>query len=160
MKSIFCILLLFIFSGALAQKRQNAIFAEVKGSGVNLTLNYDTRLSFKENGLGVRIGIGSFGNKYSRAINLPIEINYLFGTERHFFETSIGTVWGNYTEESDDQKGFADLYITPLHGWAFCMSAGYRYQQPGKILFRIDFTPLFTRNKIYPLAGISMGYSF
>jgi hypothetical protein len=160
MKHIFCIFLLIISFNVFAQKRQNAIFVEVKGTGVNLTLNYDTRLSFKKNGLGARIGIGSFGNKYSSVINLPIELNYLFGNEKHFFETSIGTVWGNYIEESDDRKGFADLYITPLQGWAFCIGTGYRYQKAGKILFRINFTPLFTRNKIYSLAGTSMGYSF
>ena len=160
----FCIILLVLFglfqkSVAQTGMRQ-AIFMEMKGAGVNLTLNYDTRFSKKVNGIGGRIGFGYFGDRFQNAINIPLEINYLAGKRNHFLEIGTGMVWGSYKENSDDQKGFADIYITPLQGWAFCLQAGYRYQQPGHILFRANFTPLFTRNKIYPLAGISRGYAF
>jgi len=112
------------------------------------------------NGIGGRAGFGYFGNHFQNTINVPIEINYLAGKKNHFLEIGSGIVWENYQVNSDDQKGFVDLYITSLQGWAYCMDVGYRYQQPGKILFLANFTPLFSRNKIYPLAGISLGYSF
>jgi len=160
MKTIFGILFLIISFGVVAQKRQNAIFIEVKGTGANLTLNYDTRFTAKTNGLGARAGFGYFGDKYDNVINIPFEINYLIGKEKHFFETGVGAVWGNYNEKSDDQKGIGNLYITKLNGWAFATDIGYRYQQYNRLLLRLNFTPLFTKQKIYPLAGISIGYSF
>ncbi len=164
MKSYFFGFLAFIgfsFQTLNAQfKRSEAVFVEVKGSGINLTLNYDTRFSKKINGIGGSIGFGYLGDKYENAMNLPIAVNYLVGSKRNFFEMGIAAVWSEYNIESDDQAGFVKTYVTHLQGWAFAVIAGYRYQQAGKIFFRIDATPVFSKCKTYPLAGFSVGYSF
>lgn len=164
MKIIF---LFFIVCGfCLATNSQNnslrgqAIFMEIKGSGVNLTFNYDTRLSSKNNGFGARIGVGYFGDRFQNAINIPVEISYLVGNRNNFVELGTGIVWGNYNEVSDDQIGFAAIYITPLDGFGLNLNIGYRYQKPGRIMYKLNFTPLFTTTQVYPLAGISCGYSF
>jgi hypothetical protein len=140
-------------------KTSQAVFVEVKGSGINLTLNYDARFSKQINGIGGRIGFGYFGGKYQNAINIPIEANYLLGKGNNFCEIGMGAVWSEYNVESDDQSGLAKVYLTELQGWAFTVITGYRYQHAGRILFRINFTPVFSEEKIYPLAGFSLGYS-
>ena len=164
MKTILLLLILFLF-GLSAHSQNNslrsqAVFMEIKGSGVNLTINYDSRFVKKSNGFGGRVGVGFFGDRWQKAFNLPVEINYLIGNRFHFLELGTGIVWGNYDEISDDQKGFADAYLTPLDGFGFNLNIGYRYQKPERIMFKLNFTPLFTTSKIYHLAGISCGYSF
>jgi hypothetical protein len=128
-------------------KRSQAVFVEIKGSGVNLTLNYDTRFSKQVNGIGGGIGFGYFGDKYQNAINIPVGVNYLMGKKNNFLECGIGTVWSDYNSESDDQAGFAKIYLTRLQGCAFSVMAGYRYQRWERCLLELISLLFFQKIK-------------
>jgi hypothetical protein len=114
-------------------KAQNtyAVYIEAGGPGI-ASLNLDTRLSKKNDGVGIRVGVGyyrhDFRKKYYNATNIP----------------------------SDSVK-YENMATTFGH-----ILIGYRYQPPrNSISFRIFFSPVFGSFGFIPYyGGASLGYSF
>jgi len=72
---------------------------EILGPGASSSLNIDSRLTKKENGVGLRAGIGITPLGWlkdacnSGSLNsFPIGINYLIGHGKHLFEVAGGGV--------------------------------------------------------------------
>src|SRR6476620_4387586 len=69
------------------EKPLQIIDVEILGPGLGISVIYDTKFSPKNNGLGLRAGLGlAFG------ITVPLSINYLIGNsnKRSFLELGAG----------------------------------------------------------------------
>ncbi len=138
------------------EKRAQNVFVEIGGQGILFTANYDTRFSKKRNGLGGRAGIGYIAIDGDNITTVPIGLNYLLGTGKHFFEAGLGaTVIATGGED-------AVLFDDEEQNLVGTMSFSYRLQpvQSGFAL-RAGLTPVFGKGFFIPYyAGLSLGYTF
>jgi hypothetical protein len=133
---------LFIFTlmvtGVYSQAK--SIYAELGGPGL-ASINFDTRFSKKEDGLGGRIGIGGLSIDGEGAVFVPIGLNYILGKDsRNYFEMGAGD--------------FAETFGHILFG--------YRMQpKDGGFTFRAFINPVFGNGFFVPYyGGVSFGYKF
>uniref|UniRef100_UPI00404B7018 hypothetical protein n=1 Tax=Daejeonella sp. TaxID=2805397 RepID=UPI00404B7018 len=77
-------------TSAQNEKRAQNVFVELGGQGLLFTANYDSRFSKRMDGLGGRVGIGYISIGGDNATTVPLSLNYLLGTGRHFFEMGLG----------------------------------------------------------------------
>src|SRR4029078_7169809 len=101
--NLLCSLFFFIPSKAFSQSQSTShafqLQFEILGPGASSSLNIDSRLTKKENGIGFRAGIGTTrlgwlkGACNSGSLNsFPIGINYLIGHGKHLFDVAGGGV--------------------------------------------------------------------
>jgi hypothetical protein len=141
-------------------KNANQVYLELAGAGGGISLNFDSRFGQKENGLGYRVGIGgeySFSSALgsSKAIAIPVGLNYLFGAKKHHLELGAGATpfFGDETYYPQSYWGTnltAGYRLTPFNKKGFSFRAGYMQW----IMFYAndtDFTPFFY---------LSFGYRF
>jgi|WetSurMetagenome_2_1015567.scaffolds.fasta_scaffold00496_8 hypothetical protein len=122
-----------------------AIFIELLGKGF-LSLNVDFR---RKESHAISVGLQPFEGL------APNIMYYHFSGKRHRLELG-GGFSGAFTNDFS-------LGGILIHG-----VIGYRYQKKKGLFFRGGFTPFYVifvndpdrRNKIYPFAGLSLGYSF
>src|SRR5512133_2578135 len=124
-----------LVTSVLMARKSKSVFLEVGGNGGLASVNFDSRLSSTEKGLGYRVGFGFIPPTYefftSRPTiwTVPIGLNYLVGGHRHYLETGLGLtgyffkgttsdVWGIH----ENDKGSGLLFIPSL---------GYRYAPTG-----------------------------
>jgi hypothetical protein len=161
-----CSLLLFIFFLSIQSFSQkipgepsaNAsnIFLEIAGNAGVFSLNYDTRLSKKNNGLGIRAGLGfgaNPGHLFPEPIfTIPLAINYLIGPGPDYLEAGAGVTIG--------ESNFNGRYHNQGSSTYFVPSVGYRRQPPGKgFTFRVFVSP-FIATEMRFSAGASFGLRF
>ncbi len=154
-----CISSLFYTAG-LSQKPARSIFGEAGGPGL-ASLNFDTRFSKSEKGLGGRIGVGGFSVNAIPATFIPVELNFLAGKKgSHYFEAGAGITFVSLSEKIIFGQGATDN--TRFKNTFEHFSIGYRFQPPkGGFLFKIALTPLFNRNFFIPYYfGVGAGYKF
>lgn len=135
-----------------------ALYAEVGGPGLAISLNYDARFTGERKGLGFRAGAGYFSDSYGNTIfSIPLQINYLLTRdENNFIELGGGTTFLNTT---GNNKGKTFLF-DKVTGFAGTATIGYRYQPVDhKLNFRIDFVPIFYGDGIIWAGGLSIGYN-
>jgi len=137
--------------------RKNTVYAEFCGNGINWSANYEPQLG-KEPGLGFRAGLGYASSTGEFKLSIPIGVNYLFNIsqQRSFIEAGMGVTWA---EESIWKTGFQN----PSAGYepGFFASIGYRHQAPYGPMWRIAYTPFFTKYRVgYLFLGFSAGWSF
>jgi hypothetical protein len=148
------LLCLIIANQLLAQKpfKKNTVYAEILGNGIVLSANYEKQVGSKE-GLGVHIGIGLGGNKPA----IPLGLKYLFGlgNNKSFLETGLGITFG----ERDLWIENNNQVSKKSYNAAFIPSVGYRHHTNYGLMWRINYTPVFSsyRNLI-GFAGISIGW--
>lgn len=166
MKAIFSCLVFLIGSqicfsqdnlNSPTDQRAQSIFLEFLGNGLVLSINYDTRLARKQNGLGARIGLGYLPGVLGDGggISIPFGINYLFGQKNSYLELGAGGTIYSLKEGTElfDNAGISGVLFVP--------SIGYRYQQPKNGLTgRIFISPLFDKSASQLWAGLSIGYKF
>jgi hypothetical protein len=147
------------------QLRGQGLFVEILGSGVGVSMNYDSRFFQANGGLGARIGVGYVGftlfDEDVRAISLPFQLNYLWGRGNHFLETGVGTT----ALFSDSEKGngwWAPQEDDSTIGMIGTMTVGYRYQPvDGGFQLRAGLSPVFDlENFFYLWPHISFGFLF
>ena len=160
MRSLLVLCLLSCCSNSFAQNhfRKNTVYAEFGGNGIDWSANYERQLG-KRPGLGVRAGVGYASSTEEFRICVPIGVNYLFDIshQRSFIETGLGVTWA---EENIWKTSFQGPSSTTYEA-GFFPSAGYRHQTPYGLMWRIDYTPFFTRHRVDPLfIGLSAGWSF
>ena len=168
---------LSIYESNLANK---AIYAELAGSGVIMSFNFDTRFTKSNHGWGGRIGLGFGIGSFEKEIDysysdgecgtyygdyathsyytIPVEVNYIFGrrNSRHAFEvgggiTVITRKVSLYNYDSDQEGNLLGH-----------LSFMYRIAPPrGGFIFRVGLTPIIgTGGDIFPMIALSFGYAF
>ena len=173
-KKLMTLLLAMCLMGGVVAQAQDApersLSLELFGAQNTVGINYDSR--FKGNhGLGYRVGVGYGYSETStiasssyalQGIAVPIDINYLFGKDRHKLELGFGTSLGYYYEKchvwtsvgpapgdvsgGPPYFGYADYYKKVTHnsfGYFVFGNIGYRLQTNRGFLFRAGFTPSF-----------------
>ncbi|HEX6914263.1 MAG TPA: hypothetical protein VF145_03430 [Chitinophagaceae bacterium] len=144
-----CTLILSVTANSQAAK---SIYAELGGPGF-ASLNFDTRFTKSESGIGGRIGIGGFNVDGESVLMIPIGINYLLGKdEKNYFEIGGGATIVS-TKLMDDE---------PYTGSFGHLNIGYRLQpKKGGFTFRAAITPIFGSGYFWPYwGGVSFGYKF
>lgn len=143
------------------------------------SFNFDTRFKKGTNsGIGGRIGIGGFAIDDEHMVTVPLQLNWLFGKEKNFFELGIGATYLNYRgyEYYEDYicdangcrpmgKLYAGDFILPISNRNSVMGTlnfGYRRVPAGSgFMWKAAITPVFNDNGFWPLwAGIGVGYKF
>ncbi len=131
---------------------KNSVYLEFLGNGILSSFNYDRRIRLNEsNGLILRAGLGFYGEKkliegsypeeqkFQSELSPIFELNYTFGTRKHFLELGVGN------------NNFRSLSFR----------AGYRLQKESGFLLRAGIV-IITKDEwwvpVWP--GFSFGYSF
>lgn len=130
-----------------------SIFFEVGGPGL-ASVNFDTRFTKSEKGIGGRLGIGAFNVDGASAVFIPLGVNYLLSKdERNYFEIGGGVTPVIINGNDDDGS---------LTGTFGHLNFGYRLQpKEGGFLFRAAIVPVFGSGFFWPYyAGVSFGYKF
>jgi len=147
------IVTLFIFTimvtGAYSQAR--SMYAELGGPGL-ASINFDTRFSNKEDGIGGRIGIGGFSvGDGEGVVFIPIGLNYILSKDsKNYFEMGAGVTPVIGTGSGDFAETFGHVLF------------GYRMQpKDGGFTFRAFINPVFGNGFFVPYyGGVSFGYKF
>ncbi len=140
-------------------RSMKAIYAEVGGAGLAISVNFDNRFGADRKGLGYRIGAGYFSDGYGNTVfTIPMQVSYLFTKdENNFIELGGGTTFLNST---GNNKGPTFIF-DKVTGFIGTATLGYRYQPVDhKLNFRIDFVPIFYDEGISWAGGVSIGYNF
>lgn len=151
------ILTAFVCVGFLNKSYSQAksFYFELGGPGL-ASVNFDTRFTKSEDGIGGRIGVGGFSIDGQSVVFIPIGVNYLLSKdERNYFEFGGGVT--PVIEKNNYGGGDSDFSTTFGH-----LSFGYRLQpKNGGFLFRANIVPVFGSGFFVPYyAGISFGYKF
>ncbi len=144
---------------SLDNKRAQNVYAELAGPGLIFSVNYDTRFSNKQDGLGGRIGIGGLSSNGSSIFTIPVQLNYLLGKSNKFFEIGLGFTYMSYSGSNFDIFNDSQINVNKVVG---TMNFGYRYQpKEGGFNFRGGISPIFDGNNFIPYYfGVSFGYTF
>ncbi|HLG40804.1 MAG TPA: hypothetical protein VI461_14090 [Chitinophagaceae bacterium] len=152
-KFLFSLLILSCgFVDANSQPAQSLYF-ELGGPGL-ASVNFDSRFSNKESGIGGRIGVGGFSVDGTSAFFIPIGINYILGKDdRNYFE------FGGGVTPVIISDSYSDGSFTGTFGH---LLFGYRMQPiNGGFTFRAFICPVFGEGGFIPYyGGVSFGYKF
>ncbi|WP_158993619.1 hypothetical protein [Mucilaginibacter sp. L196] len=132
------------------------LFLELGGPGLAISLNYDQRLSEGKEGWGYRVGMGYFGDGGNTVFTIPLQVNYLIGSNGKYFELGGGTTFLNTTGDNTGKTFIFDR-ITGFIGTA---TIGVRYEPEKSLNFRLGFVPIFSNDEIIYAGGFSVGYTF
>jgi hypothetical protein len=154
MKKIAISALVFISSVTIANSQAaKSVFFELGGPGL-ASINFDTRFSSREDGLGGKIGVGGFSIDGEGALFVPIALNYLIGKDgKNYFEIGGGVTPVFVSSNSTDEN------FTSTFGH---LNFGYRLQpKNGGFTFRAFVSPVFGSWGFFPYwGGVSFGYKF
>ncbi len=132
------------------------LFLELGGPGLAISLNYDQRFSGGKEGWGYRVGMGYFGDGGNTVFTIPLQVNYLVGSNGKYFEFGGGTTFLNTTGDNTGKTFIFDR-ITGFIGTA---TIGVRYEPEKSLNFRLGFVPIFSNDEIIYAGGFSVGYTF
>jgi hypothetical protein len=132
------------------------LFLELGGPGLAISLNYDRRFSGGKEGWGYRVGMGYFGDGGNTVFTIPLQINYLIGSNGKYFEFGGGTTFLNTTGDNTGKTFIFDR-VTGFIGTA---TIGVRYEPEKSLNFRIGFVPIFSNYEIIYAGGFSVGCTF
>lgn len=147
MKILAVALLMLSVSGQLMSQSNKLVTAEIGGEGGLYSLNYDSRLSSGNNGLGYRIGL-SF---YEDVLVIPVQLNHLIGNNGKYVEVGGGV--SLITGVIDFGNGTEGLKAIPT------ISLKYRSQPvDGGFSWSIG---ILSATSILPVWGVvGLGYAF
>jgi hypothetical protein len=162
MKLIISLLLISTFTTAafsqetkVPSQRAQAVYGELLGSGLIFSAHYDFRFAKKQNGLGMRVGLGFFGGSDGGILTVPVGINHLAGKGPHYFESGIGYTYATFTDGDDFLEGSGNIIIP---------SVGYRYMPLANgFTARVYLSPLIAVGEDGGWlfwGGFSLGYKF
>jgi hypothetical protein len=141
-----------------ASGTHHALYAELLGSGIFYSLNYEYRLN---KWIALRGGGGLMTSSADKSYsNLLLMAMFISNNDGHAFEFGAGGV-GVRLKDTDGSGSF---------GMAGALAVGYRFQTiEGGVMFRVTYTPLYykrislsDRNITYwrTMVGLSMGFAF
>ncbi|MCX8019881.1 MAG: hypothetical protein N2747_05245 [Chitinophagaceae bacterium] len=145
---------LFLFLGIFHQGNAQSIFFEVGGPGI-ASLNFDTRFTKNNKGIGGRLGFGGFKVSDVGVLFFPIGVNYLLGRDqKNFFELGVGFTPLLGFGDIDSQEPFSTSFGHFLFGYR-------RVDESSGFQFRIFLSPIFARDFFLSFyGGLSFGYQF
>jgi hypothetical protein len=149
-----CFFLLSVFGHAQAK----SVYAELAGPGLT-SINFDTRFTKQEGGIGGRVGIGYFKVDETSLITVPVGVNYLLSKNgRNYFEVGAGATYVRVKESYNSTLASDDVF----NGSFGHLHFGYRLQpQEGGFLFRAGITPIFGHGSFIPYYfSLAFGYKF
>ncbi|HZF65752.1 MAG TPA: hypothetical protein VEZ55_14755 [Chitinophagaceae bacterium] len=138
----------------------NAVSFELGKTGLIYNLNFDHKLASKN--FGFRVGAGSNLGMYLTVISVGGGGYHLIGNKNRFFELGLDIQYLIVDEVSDDQKGFASIFVYPNYSTkTLYPSANLGYRKYGnKTVFRGGLAPGFINNKVVPGGYLSFGVTF
>jgi hypothetical protein len=160
MKTVLGMCVLLVVAASLPLQAQHAAYAEIGGSGIIPTVNYERRFSpnFAAHiGLGV-VSASESGGDTDVTVALPLVGSYISHPQsNHHFEAGGGLlfVFGDAQDFDafDEDDSVSNVAVTGL--------AGYRYQKPDRgFVFRATVTPVVYDGGVAPWAGLSFGYAW
>jgi hypothetical protein len=176
--------LLFLFSfifliqnfGFAQAPGTQSVYLELGGAGLAYSFNYDFRFNKEDiNSWGMRVGAGgwatrNFNNSSEGLLTIPVQVNKLFGSHKHFFELGGGATfiyyrdkWVDWNNQTTIYKEF-DFILGSGDTPAFMgtLNIGYRrIPVDGGFTFRANLNPIFNHNGFWPLwVGVGFGYAF
>jgi hypothetical protein len=152
MKKIIFLFLVALSISEVSSAQAKSVYFELGGPGL-ASINFDTRFSKSEAGLGGRIGVGGFSVDGEGVVFVPIGLNYLLGKDsKNYFELGAGVTPVLGTGDTDDN------FSTTFGHLLF----GYRMQPAnGGFTFRAFINPVFGSGFFVPYyGGVSFGYKF
>jgi hypothetical protein len=142
-------------------QRPENVYFELGSAGLFYSLNYDTRFAAVRNGLGGRLGIGTWKAGSTTFITVPFQLNYLIGSRSNFLELGAGATLlalnGTYNGNPllSYHQTIVSTTVLPT------TTIGYRHQPyRGGINFGVSFNPLLLNGTFIPYFGGSLGYTF
>jgi hypothetical protein len=150
---VFIIILVLVLhnSSSAQEHKTNNIFLEIGGNSLNISVNYD-RIIFDNWAIRAGAGMLFFGSPNNTVF--PVLINRRFYIKQNYIEAGIGLTYctaqfdlGRYGVHASKNR-----LLTGLVGYCFQVGSNFNW--------RVSFTPFFYDKKVYPFAGLSLGYSF
>jgi hypothetical protein len=154
MKKLFLLFTIALFVSKIGAAQAKAVFFELGGPGL-ASINFDSRFSKGEAGLGGRIGVGGFSIDQESIVFVPIGLNYILGKDnKNYFELGGGVTPVLTNIEDDNGDNFTSTFGHLLFG--------YRMQPAnGGFTFRAFISPVFGKGFFVPYyGGVSFGYKF
>src|SRR5690606_22974868 len=131
--------------------RAQLLDLELLGLGVTYSLNYDTRFTESDKGIGGRIGVSYFQGADVRVFALPLIMNYLAGKEGHYLELGAGGTFVSSSYQSDvcgcvtPEFLILGCYDNQVIGKS---SLGYRrHPIDGRFSFRLRLLPVISKDR-------------
>jgi hypothetical protein len=160
--TLFAILLCVTLCSAQTSERQNlnAVSIELGKTGVIYSLNFDHKFATKN--FGFRLGAGSNLGQYLNVTSAGAGAFQLIGTKNKFLELGLDMQYLEVDEVSDDQKGFASIFVYPNYSIkTLYPSLNLGYRRYGKnTLFRVGLSPGLIKSELIPGGYISYGFTF
>ena len=145
MKNIlFTFVLLFIFFAVCTGQnninaKNNTLSLELGKVGTIFNVTFDHKIKAKKYGYKLNIGSNLF--QYQNVLQVGGGLYYLKGKQNNFIELGIDLSYFQYTELSDDQRGFSFLLINDYTKTVYSnVNIGYRFVG-NKSMFRIGISP-------------------
>ena len=178
MKKLLLFILPIIISSKIVYaqhlKVKHAFYAEAIGNGKNYSLNYERRI-YNSTQVYMFLRAGISPTKYKNVTNpylapkFPIELNVVMRSMyEHMIECGLGVTPYLSREKAINSNGTSTAIGPSEFNQYYVLRLGYRYQPTESgMVFRIAITPLLAdeddthiSNKILPLYGVSLGYTF
>jgi hypothetical protein len=168
MKTLMFIITLVISSFKVSSQIRNKIVnVELMGSNFIIGVNYEQRFRINSNeGLGLKVGIGGipqnfvYWNYDAGLITLPIELNYVSGSNRGKFISGIGIISSYSTETINETELFNQNFNKGLNLCGYA-KIGYRYDiKNSNIILQAYWNPLILPKEGFFLTwvGASVGF--
>jgi hypothetical protein len=140
--------------------RPENIYLELGSAGLFYSINYDTRFADRRDGLGARLGIGTWKSDGPTFVTVPFQLNYLIGKRSNFLELGAGATLmalnGTYNGNPLFKYHETSVSTTVLP----TTTIGYRHQAyHSGINFGVSFNPMLLNSIFMPYFGASLGYT-
>jgi hypothetical protein len=121
MKKILTGIMIILITTNNSNAQAPQLYAELGGPSV-AGINFDSRFSKKENGIGGRLGIGGFFIGGDGLLFIPVGVNYLVGKPdaKNFLELGVNLTYVSATsggEEADTDNNLADTWGSFTFGY-------------------------------------------
>jgi hypothetical protein len=155
--------LFFIVDCIAGYGQTQAVYSELGGESMWLSINYDRRFNKTNDGLGFRMGVGSNLGSRPSGITIPVGVNWLGGRRGNFVELGAGITWfsmtgldfnhrynlGNKTYQQDERSLLGNLVL------------GYRRQpKNGGLSLRAGIAPFAGAGTTGMVPYFGLGYCF
>ena len=151
----FVVLVIVIATMQLAaqqQFRKNTVFGEIGGNGMILSLNFEHQTGTKP-GLGWHAGIGLGGDNPAFPLGLTYLVN--LGDSKSFLDAGAGI---NLLEKKMLEGKNTNADKNPYKA-AYVPSLGYRHQTHYGLMWRINYSPVFSKYRSWPAYfGVAAGW--
>lgn len=154
MKKLFLLFAVAICLNHVSSAQAKSVYFELGGPGL-ASINFDSRFTQSESGIGGRIGVGGFSIDGESVVLVPIGLNYLLGKDsKNYFELGGGVTPVLTNIDNGNNDNFSSTFGNILFG--------YRMQpQNGGFTFRAFVNPVFGKGFFIPYyGGVSFGYKF